>query len=433
MAVSRDYQFTNLGNKNAAKFPLVRWLSLTSLLAMMLTAAVLILLYRQDQLAVFEKIAKEDNERVLLHLVYSLDSQISSFVTSCNGLDSEALKFNPNLDSLFASSLDQIKEHDILKLKLYNLSGTVIFSSVKNEIGGTGSDSNLLAKALGGESVSHLDHRDKFLIARTEMRNVNIFETYMPLFHEGKQIGVIESYNDAAPFIERLQSKIFQIILIVLCAFAGLYIALFYSVLKADKAIGDWQIQTKKIDEIIHKMAFYDSLTHLPNRHLLYDRIAQAIATSNRSGSYSALLFLDLDNFKPLNDTNGHRAGDFLLVEVARRIISCVREVDTVARFGGDEFVVVLSELDSEKNKSNIQAVIVAEKIRSTLSEPYVLNLRDDGKLGNSIEHRCTASIGVVIFSNKESIEDILKWADMAMYQSKAAGRNLIRFYEDQV
>ncbi|BAN35709.1 hypothetical protein SCD_n01898 [Sulfuricella denitrificans skB26] len=191
-------------------------------------------------------------------------------------------------------------------------------------------------------------------------------------------------------------------------------------------------ISSRKVaEDVIKRMAFYDPLTQLPNRRLLNDRLSQAMAASTRSGCYGALMFLDLDNFKQLNDTHGHRAGDLLLIEAANRLNHCMREMDTVARFGGDEFVVVLSDLTADKVESASQVEIVAEKIRITLSEPYLLNISHDGKADTTIEHHCTASIGVVMFiDHAGSQDDILKWADVAMYQAKEAGRNLIRFYD---
>ena len=189
----------------------------------------------------------------------------------------------------------------------------------------------------------------------------------------------------------------------------------------------------KQTEEKIRNLALHDTLTQLPNRRLLNDRLEQTMAASKRSGLYGALMFLDMDNFKQLNDTHGHGAGDLLLMEVARRITGCVREMDTVARFGGDEFVVVLSELDVDKAESTTQASIVAEKIRAALAEPYVLTIRQTGGAETTIEHHCTSSIGVVLFiSHEPGAEDILKWADMAMYQAKEAGRNLIRFYDSK-
>jgi diguanylate cyclase (GGDEF)-like protein/PAS domain S-box-containing protein len=187
--------------------------------------------------------------------------------------------------------------------------------------------------------------------------------------------------------------------------------------------------ERKRAEDKIHKLAFYDDLTGLANRHLISDRLEQTIAACKRSKRFGAMMLLDLDNFKPLNDTYGHDVGDSLLIEVAHRIRSCVREIDTVARFGGDEFMVLIGELDTDKAESATQAGIVAEKIRAILAEPYVLKIRHDGKEESTIEHYCTASIGVALFINHEgSAADIVKWADLAMYQAKDAGRNQFSF-----
>lgn len=189
----------------------------------------------------------------------------------------------------------------------------------------------------------------------------------------------------------------------------------------------------KRAEQEVHTLAFYDALTGLPNRRLLNDRVKTAIAAGKRSGRYGAVMFLDLDNFKPLNDTYGHDAGDLLLVEVAQRLTRCVRETDTVARFGGDEFVVILGELDADKAESTAQAGIIAEKICAALAEPYALKHQREGSAETTIGHRCTSSIGVALFVNHEaSAEEILKYADMAMYQAKEGGRNLIRFFDSE-
>ena len=188
--------------------------------------------------------------------------------------------------------------------------------------------------------------------------------------------------------------------------------------------------ERKKAEEQIRNLAFYDSLTQLPNRRLLQDRFNQVLSASRRSNRYVALMFIDLDNFKPLNDEHGHDVGDILLIEVARRISSCVREVDTVARFGGDEFVVMLSELDTDKAISQTQAVAVAEKMRQILGEIYLLPVLKENSLEPQIvEHRCTACIGVVLFNNHDaSQENLLRLADSAMYQAKSTGRNRVYF-----
>jgi len=183
----------------------------------------------------------------------------------------------------------------------------------------------------------------------------------------------------------------------------------------------------KKEEEEIFNMAFHDPLTRLANRRLFIDRLEQTIALSKRSGMKSALMFLDLDNFKPLNDKHGHAAGDLLLIEVARRIHTCVREIDTVARFGGDEFMVMLSELDQDISISAKQATVIAEKIRATLADPYLLKIRQYGKGEITIEHRCTSSVGVTLFSSHaRNADEIIHLADKSMYRAKKAGRNQV-------
>ena len=181
----------------------------------------------------------------------------------------------------------------------------------------------------------------------------------------------------------------------------------------------------KKSEQAIHQLAFYDSLTMLPNRHLLLDRLQRALAVSARNGRHGALLFLNLDHFKTINDTQGHAMGDQLLIEVAHRLRTCVREGDSVARLGGDEFVVLLEDLSSEVDEAATQIELVAEKIRSELDQPYLLK-----------DYEClsTASIGISLFSGyPESAEDLLMHAGVAMYQAKTAGRNAIRFFNPQM
>jgi diguanylate cyclase (GGDEF)-like protein/PAS domain S-box-containing protein len=175
----------------------------------------------------------------------------------------------------------------------------------------------------------------------------------------------------------------------------------------------------------IHRLAFYDPLTQLPNRRLLLDRLQQAITASARNGREGALLFIDLDNFKTLNDTLGHDKGDLLLQQVAQRLSASVREGDTVARLGGDEFVVMLEGLDVSPEEAAPQAQSVGEKILVALNEPYLL--------GNH-KHHSTPSIGVTLFDgNQVTVDELLKRADFAMYQSKAAGRNTLRFFDPQM
>jgi len=192
--------------------------------------------------------------------------------------------------------------------------------------------------------------------------------------------------------------------------------------------------ERKQMEDQVRQMAFYDALTNLPNRRLLSDRLSRAMTASRRVGCHGVVMFLDLDDFKLLNDAHGHTVGDLLLIEAANRLKSCVREMDTVARFGGDEFVVIIGGLDTDRAVARSQAEIVAKKVQAALAVPYVLKIQHEGTAETTVEHRCTASIGMALFGKLEAIQDsVLKWADTAMYQAKAAGGNLIRVYDSAV
>ncbi|MDO8448181.1 MAG: EAL domain-containing protein [Rhodoferax sp.] len=180
--------------------------------------------------------------------------------------------------------------------------------------------------------------------------------------------------------------------------------------------------ERKKAEERINELAYFDQLTGLPNRTLLLDRLQQTMAASSRDGSYGALLFIDLDNFKTLNDTLGHDMGDLLLKQVAQRLASCVREGDSVARLGGDEFVLMLTRLSRLNNEAAASTEKVADKILATLNEIY--------QLGH-VAHHSTPSIGVTLFKGQQvAIDELMKQADLAMYKAKAAGRNAVRFFD---
>ena len=181
----------------------------------------------------------------------------------------------------------------------------------------------------------------------------------------------------------------------------------------------------KAAEEEIKSLAFYDPLTQLPNRRLLLDRLQQALVSSTRSGKEGALLFIDLDNFKTLNDTLGHDMGDLLLRQVALRLGSCVREGDTVARLGGDEFVVMLEDLSSEAIEAAAQTESISEKVIAALNVPYHLG---------TYEYHSTPSIGATLFNGqRHEIDELFKQADIAMYQAKKAGRNTLRFFDPQM
>ena len=178
----------------------------------------------------------------------------------------------------------------------------------------------------------------------------------------------------------------------------------------------------KEADEKIHQLAFYDPLTKLPNRRLMQDRLQQALGSSMRHKNHGAILFIDLDNFKMLNDTRGHDMGDLLLIEAAKRLQDIVRGTDTVARLGGDEFIAILGDLSEDAQQSAAAARDVGEKILASMSQPFCLQ---------GLECHSSASIGISLFRGDEiSMDDLLKHADAAMYQAKISGHNTLRFFD---
>ncbi|MFH0709503.1 MAG: EAL domain-containing protein [Pseudomonadota bacterium] len=177
----------------------------------------------------------------------------------------------------------------------------------------------------------------------------------------------------------------------------------------------------KEAEAAIHRLAYYDPLTGLPNRRLIQDRLAQTIAASGRNETYGAVLFVDIDHFKTLNDTRGHTVGDLLLVDIAQRLRASVRQSDTVGRQGGDEFVVLLDALSTESTEAATMAQQLGEKLRETMEKPF--NLHD-------VEYNCKVSIGISLLSKDDTVEDLLKHADLALYKAKDAGRNTLRFFD---
>jgi len=187
-------------------------------------------------------------------------------------------------------------------------------------------------------------------------------------------------------------------------------------------AVGRDITQRKAAEDMIRHMALYDPLTDLPNRQLLIERLQRALSLSERSGQHGALMFIDLDNFKILNDTLGHHVGDELLQKVAKRLTQSVRKTDTVARLGGDEFVVMVDDLSTDRSAAAYKARVLADKVLNVLREPFVID---------NHQHFATPSIGVTPFVGlRTDVTDLLKQADLAMYQAKSQGRNTVCFFD---
>ena len=183
--------------------------------------------------------------------------------------------------------------------------------------------------------------------------------------------------------------------------------------------------ERKTAEQQIQQLAFYDPLTGLPNRRLLRDRLQQAVILCSRKGQYAALIFMDLDDFKNVNDLYGHQVGDELLCQVADRLKASLRELDTVARLGGDEFVILLEGLEPYAEEAGAQVEHIGSKLLNALREPYVVKSQ---RFNNS------ASLGVVLFNDEQhTVDELMQHADLTMYSSKAAGKNALSFYDPQM
>jgi diguanylate cyclase (GGDEF)-like protein/hemerythrin-like metal-binding protein/PAS domain S-box-containing protein len=191
--------------------------------------------------------------------------------------------------------------------------------------------------------------------------------------------------------------------------------------------------ERKTAEDKIRHLAYYDQLTNLPNRRLMIDRLEKSLASCARRGSCGALYLIDLDHFKALNDTMGHAMGDHLLIEVGKRLVTCIRDGDTVAHIGGDEFVVIIQDLDYAC-QAPIHAERVADKIQTVLSEPYQLSITStDGQVSRYV-HQCAASIGITLYRDQTlSTDELIKRVEVAMYQAKEAGRNTHRFFDPEM
>ncbi len=304
---------------------------------------------------------------------------------------------------------------DAITYSQYGKTGQFLLVSPEHRVIVTASDSKRIMELLPVRGASPvldgiLDSKESSAIW-VNPSGVNIISSAKKMASSGWLAVVYLPTQDAFAPIDAIQRQILQ---------ATAVMAVIASLLA-------WWLLGNQLKQLL---SFYDPLTQLPNRKILADRMRQALLLIKRNGKSGAVMLLDLDNFKVLNDKQGHLSGDLLLVEVARRLTACVREVDTVARFGGDEFVVVISELDADKETANAQAHEVAGKISASLSAPYCLTLKRPGKANSSVTHHGSASIGVVVFhSHEEHQDELLGRADEAMYQAKRSGRNAVRFY----
>jgi len=519
-------------------FKLLRYFSLTSLVSIVVAAALLGAFYRHVSINNLIESGQRNNVALTKVLANSLRPQYMPIIENKNTGAAGAPTPEARLRALHQSVAKSVAGLSVLKVKLYDLKGKTVYSSDPKQIGEDKSNNAGYVSAISGEPTSELTHRGTFSAFEQTMENLDVLSSYIPVYQGRAVEAVFEIYDDVTPMLEQVKRTQMEIVAGLILVLGVLYGVLFLIVRRADrilheqeearklsqealrrsesrmrtitdnvpaligyvdteeryrfvnKAYEEWfgcaakeipgrsmkdllseasykitvpyaqavlrgeratfeqhhaqasrdaYLETtfipdvdasnrvagfyilasditdrKKNEERLSSMALHDALTGLANRRLFVDRLAQFIAQAQRNGGSAAVLFLDLDGFKQINDTLGHDAGDMLLKAVAERLVKTVRQTDTVARFGGDEFVIAVSQILAPE-----AAAGVASKLIHAIGQPYSV-------LGKTVS--VTTSIGVAIYPEHGiNSEALMKNADLALYEAKRAGKNAYR------
>lgn len=403
-------------------FRLSRYFSITSLIGIGIAVVGLSLYYRH--VAVADLIQNETRSNVALtqSFVNSIWPNYQDFFKNAVQLSDDQLRGHAVITRLRQDLQRQMRGLNVIKVKIYGQDGRTIFSSDPAQIGEDKSGNAGFQQARAGQPASELVFRNTFYSFEQVMVDHHVLSSYLPMRKDVQAPveGVFELYRDMNEFVAHMERTQLQIVGMVLAAFALLYAFLFIIVRRADRILRSTDAQREADAARIRFQAYHDALTGLPNRTSFMERVDEAIKRSRRSGQPFCVMFLDLDRFKLVNDSLGHEAGDQLLRVASKRITASVRETDTVFRMGGDEFTVVLENLDRAES-----AVLIARRIIKAMAEPV--------KLG---EHDVivTTSIGIANYPKDDTTADALvKDADAAMYRAKESGANRVEFYTEDM
>jgi diguanylate cyclase (GGDEF)-like protein len=402
-----DRSVTIISGKETGSFRLLRYFTVISLASIVVTSLLLGGWVRQ--ISVDNLIQSEERNNIVLTqvLANSVRPQFHQFIYNSSLLSIEDIRAHPKLKAL-----------DRIIIKIYNLDGLTIYSSDFKQIGESKKTHASFQKAISGEVVSKLSFRDKIYAQNELIQNINVISSYVPIRTalNNDIEGVFEVYKDVTPIIAEIDVIQTKIIAGVVGTLFTLFIVLYILVRHADKIIMQQSHAQQKITEQVRHVAFYDSLTGLPNRILFLERLEHALQVAVRGQKLVVLMFIDLDRFKQVNDNLGHEAGDQLLRQVASRFNGCIRVGDTVARISGDEFTIIL------ENLLNIElATVIAQRVVNEMGQPF--------RLGDH-EVFVTCSIGLSIYPfDDDHASSLVKKADTAMYYSKSHGRNSYHYY----
>ncbi len=402
----------------ARPFKLTRYFSITSLIGIVVVTACLFWTYRD----LTERHLIEHESRANTNLTQAFANSVweryRDFIRNSSGRSGDDLRADPMQARLHADVLAKMDGLQINKVKIYNLDGLTVFSTDAKQVGEhKGSNAGFLS-ARAGTVVSAITFRERFDAFEGEISNRNLMASYVPLHgvHDGPVEGVFEVYSDVTDLMREQGRAQWQVAGLVLTLLATLYLFLFLVVRKADHIIARQERERAAKEEQVRHQAYHDALTGLPNRAYFSERLSETVALAARHTHTCALMFVDLDRFKIVNDSLGHQAGDALLKVVAERVLGCLRQGDLLFRMGGDEFTIILPEVAAPED-----AAYVARRILEAVSLPVSLH-----------EHELTvgATIGIAVYpGDGRNGEELLKNADAAMYAAKDIGRGTHAFY----
>ncbi|HLL17268.1 MAG TPA: diguanylate cyclase, partial [Rubrivivax sp.] len=330
-----------------APFKLLRFFSFTSLVGIAVVTAALIATYRE--LTVRHIVEHEGRANAALTQAFAntVWDRYRLFVLGSAGRSREALLADPSLAPLHADVLTKMRGLQVAKIKIYNLAGVTVFSTDQRQIGEDKSKNAGFLSARGGEVVSNITYREKFDAFEGVISNRDLIASYVPVRSAANAPveGVFEVYSDVTELLQIQRRAQWQVAGIVFALLALLYLFLHFVVRRADRTIARQEQERTLAEEKVRHQAYHDTLTGLPNRAYFAERLAESILLAKRHGHHCALMFIDLDRFKIVNDSLGHDAGDELLRTVAARLQGSLRDSDLLFRMGVDEFTVILPHI----------------------------------------------------------------------------------------
>ena len=407
------------GTASTGRFRLLRYFSIASLIAIVLAVVGLGFFFRQTAVKQLVRVGEDNNVALATAFANTLRPHYLPLIEAASKSSTPQLQANPKIAAVDEAVRGAVRQTQVVKVKIFDLKGRTIYSSEPRQIGQEReTNPGFLAARVGGVHTV-LYERESFEAFGRTITDRTLLGSYVPIRRAAadEADAVLELYSDVTPFLAEIRRTQRNLRFGTAIVMVLLYSALFLIVKRADGVIKGQALQRQRDEETIRHLAHHDTLTGLPNRKLFTERLTSTLARAKRSGRMAALMFIDLDRFKEINDTLGHSAGDRVLQGTGRLLRGSLRDVDTVARLGGDEFTIILEDLTDAESVTT-----VAEKIRDAFRAPVTSE--------KGVDIHVTPSIGITLYpKDADNLEALLHTADAAMYDAKAAGRNTYRYY----